>query len=209
LIALISILLIRDPVAAASSFVLPATLLLVYVVTAVLVALDGAAKAFSVAGVVWLMAIQIGLVAPLTVAGAFAAKAVACTRTSNATSASSRARRGDGAPARPSLSASLAMIGSGSPGRSWMRTMLMRPLSSDMGKGENNEPARTLGTNAAPQEDSLAKQKGELILYLVAAGEPGQGKGRNDPSSLESFLSTPINHHKVTVVSLNKHMQPR
>jgi hypothetical protein len=49
------------PVAAASSFILPATLLLVYVVTAVL-------WAFSVAGVLWLMAIQIGLVAPLTVA---------------------------------------------------------------------------------------------------------------------------------------------
>jgi hypothetical protein len=46
------------PVAAASSFVLPATLLLVYVVTAVLVAVDRAARAFSVAGVLWLMAIQ-------------------------------------------------------------------------------------------------------------------------------------------------------
>jgi hypothetical protein len=65
------------PVAAASSFVLPATLLLVYVVTAVLGALDGAARAFSVPGVLWLMAIQIGLAAPLTVDGAFAAKAVA------------------------------------------------------------------------------------------------------------------------------------
>jgi hypothetical protein len=32
----------------------------------------------------------------------------------------------DGALARPSLSASLGMIGPGSPGRSWMRTMLMR-----------------------------------------------------------------------------------
>jgi hypothetical protein len=51
--------------------------LLVYVVTAVLGALDGAARAFSVAGVPWLIAIQIGLVAPLTVAGAFTAKAVA------------------------------------------------------------------------------------------------------------------------------------
>jgi hypothetical protein len=58
------------PVAAASPFVLPAALLLVYVVTAVL-------GAFLVAGVLWFMAIQIGLVAPLKVAGAFAAKAVA------------------------------------------------------------------------------------------------------------------------------------
>jgi hypothetical protein len=83
------------------------------------------------------------------------------------------------------------------------------PSSSDTGKSENNEPARILGTNAAPQENSLAKQKGELILYLGATREPEQGKGRNEPSSLESFLSTPINDHKVTVVSLNKHMQPR
>jgi hypothetical protein len=65
------------PVAAASSFVLPATLLLVYIVTAVLGARDGAARAFSVAGVPWLMATQIGLVVPLTVGSAFAAKAIA------------------------------------------------------------------------------------------------------------------------------------
>jgi hypothetical protein len=65
------------PVAAASSFVLPATLLLAYMVTAILGARDGAARAFSVAGVLWLMAIQISLVAPLTVAGAFPTKAVA------------------------------------------------------------------------------------------------------------------------------------
>jgi hypothetical protein len=103
----------------------------------------------------------------------------------------------------------LGMISPGSPGRSWMRTMLMRPSSSDMGKSENNEPARTLGTNAAPQEDSLARHKRELILYLGAARGRVQGKGRNEPSSLESFLSAPINHHNVTVVSLNKHMQPR
>jgi hypothetical protein len=46
------------PVAPASSFVLLATLLLVYIVTAVLGALDGSARAFSVAGVLWLMAIS-------------------------------------------------------------------------------------------------------------------------------------------------------
>jgi hypothetical protein len=59
-------------VAAASSFLFPATLLIVYVVTAVL----GAANTFSVSGIIWIIAIQIGVVAPLAVAGAFAAKAV-------------------------------------------------------------------------------------------------------------------------------------
>jgi hypothetical protein len=47
---------------------------------------------------------------------------------------------------------------------------------------ENNEPARTLGTNAAPQEDSLAKQKAKRRTNIIFGGNSrtwaGKGKKR-------------------------------